>query len=190
MATKTINESYEEVPIDYLKPHPRNVNQGDFGAILESVKANGFFGALVVQRSTNHILAGNHRYHVARSEGFETLPVIYVDVDDTEALRILLADNRTARLGQDDSAQLAALLAELSDEPGGLIGTGFDGDDLDRLIGDLADRPIGLDSTKDAERSTRTRDTGANPDGSRYAICPECNHEFEIKPARHARKTQ
>jgi hypothetical protein len=33
------------VPVDSLETHPRNVNQGDIGAIYESIGANGFYGA-------------------------------------------------------------------------------------------------------------------------------------------------
>jgi len=59
-------------------------------------------------------------------------------VDDEAALRILLADNRTARLGSDNEAALAELLTELAGTERGLAGTGFDGDDLDTLLNDLA----------------------------------------------------
>jgi len=138
---RTINDGAEDVPLNLLKQHPRNVNQGDFGAIAESVEANGFFGRLVVNRRTKHILAGNHRYLVAKQQGFETVPVEWVDVDPDAELRILLADNRTARLGSDNEAGLAELLAELAATDKGLVGTGFDGDDLDRLINNLAAGP-------------------------------------------------
>lgn len=138
---KTINAGAEDVAVSRLKPHPRNANQGDFGAIQQSIERNGFFGRIVANRRTGHILVGNHRWQVARQMGFETVPVEWVDVDAEAELRILLADNRTARLGIDDEAKLAELLAELVNTPLGLEGTGFDGDDLDRLIADLADSP-------------------------------------------------
>ena len=133
-----INQGYELVPLDAIKPHPRNANQGDFGAIDESVDLNGFYGAIVVNKRTGHILAGNHRWMVAREKGMPTIPVTWVDVDDLEELRIMIVDNRTTRLGQDDETKLAAILAELAATPLGLQGTGFDGDDLDDIIGRLA----------------------------------------------------
>ncbi len=129
---------FEMVPISRLIVHERNVNHGDFGAIHESIAANGFFGALVVQRGTRKILAGNHRYAAAKELGYSELPVTWVDVDDEAALRILLADNRTARLGNDDPDALAELLSELAATDKGLAGTGFDGGALDQLIADLA----------------------------------------------------
>jgi ParB-like chromosome segregation protein Spo0J len=111
-----INESYELVATDRLQPHPRNVNRGDLVAIGGSIAENGFYGAVVAQKSTGHILAGNHRYDAAKAAGIAEVPVTWVDVDDDRALRILLADNRTTRLGHDDQEALAALLAG---DPGG-----------------------------------------------------------------------
>jgi hypothetical protein len=60
-----ISQEYAIVPVDSLETHPRNVNQGDIGAIYESIGANGFYGAIVAQKSTGRILAGNHRYQAA-----------------------------------------------------------------------------------------------------------------------------
>lgn len=135
---KIINQSIETTPISALSLHPRNANQGDAGAIYESIEANGFYGTIVAQRSTGHVLAGNHRLQAAQMAGIDEVPVCWVDVDNERALRLLLADNRTTRLGHDDESALSELLAELSNSESGLAGTGFDGDDLDQLINDLA----------------------------------------------------
>ena len=131
-------DDFEMVAIERLIPAPFNPNAGDFGAIHESIEANGFFGALVVSRRTRHVLAGNHRLAVALKMGYESLPVTWVDVDLDGEKRILLADNRTSRLGNDNPNALAELLAELAGTDKGLSGTGFDGDDLDQIINDLS----------------------------------------------------
>lgn len=64
------------------------------------------------------------------------MPVIWVDVDDETAVRVLLADNRTNDVASYDNAVLAEILTELANGPG-LEGTGYDGDDLDQLLNDL-----------------------------------------------------
>lgn len=126
-----------ELPVDGLNVHPRNPNQGDLGAIMESVATNGFWGTVVVQKSTMRVLAGNHRMLAARELGIDRLPCMVVDVDDEQALRILVADNRTTRLGLDDQNLLAEILVELAmSEPTNLAGTGYDVDDLNALIAD------------------------------------------------------
>lgn len=106
------------------------------GAIYQSIEANGFYGAIVAQRSTGYILAGNHRYKAAVEAGAKSVPVIWVDVDDETAVRVLLADNRTNDVASYDNAVLAEILTELANGPG-LEGTGYDGDDLDQLLNDL-----------------------------------------------------
>jgi hypothetical protein len=54
---------------------------------------------------------------------------------------LLLADNRTTRLGTDDPAALAELLQEILAETGTLSGTGFDPDALDEILADLDGKP-------------------------------------------------
>jgi hypothetical protein len=128
----------EEVALDSLTPHPRNVRQGDVGAIMESLKAHGQYKQLLVQRpkknSPAFILAGNHTWRAMKELGWQTCKVSFRDVDDDEALRILLVDNKTNDLATYNDAGLALLLEELANTKGSLQGTGFDGDDLDDLL--------------------------------------------------------
>ncbi len=143
-----INGEYEYVAVDRLRFHPRNIRQADVGAIYESIRENGFFGACVVQRSTNHVLVGNHRLQASKEHGIPAVPVVWVDCDDDRALRIMLADNAVGDAATNNEAALAELLAELAGTEAGLAGTGFSPDDLDSLIQNLAD-PLNL-GAKDA----------------------------------------
>lgn len=131
---QTYDPSY---PVDSLTPHPRNPNKGNRQAIGESIETNGWYGACIVQQSSGHIIAGEHRWLEAREAGAETLPVLVLDVTDDEAVRIMLVDNRTARLGTDDPEELSRLLAELNADAG-LLGTAYTPDDLDDLLYELA----------------------------------------------------
>lgn len=134
---KTTTQEYRTARVDELTPHPENPRQGDVGAIHTSIETNGFYGALIVQKSTGHILAGNHRLVAAVAAGAVTVPILEIDVDDVTAKRILLADNRTNDLATYDNEALAQLLTALAMEDE-LLGTGYDGDDLDLLLSDLA----------------------------------------------------
>lgn len=125
------------VPIDDLKPHPKNVRQGDIGAISESLKSHGQYRAIVAQRNTQHILAGNHTWKAAKALGWKEIAVHYLDCDDDTALRILVADNRANDLATYDDTALAELLKEIDATELGLDGTLFDGDALDQLVFDL-----------------------------------------------------
>lgn len=125
---------FERVPVDRLTVHPDNPRRGNLAAIKESIEANGFVGALVAQRSTGLVLAGNHRLIAARELGIGEVPVAWVDADDDRARRILLADNRTADQATWDEAALAKLLDELVPTEESLVGTGFREEDLADLL--------------------------------------------------------
>jgi DNA modification methylase len=49
-----------------------------------------------------------------------------------------VVDNRTTRIGQDDTTKITDILAELANTPIGLDGTGYGAADLDALIDELA----------------------------------------------------
>ena len=65
----------------------------------------------------------------------QDVPVYWVDVDDAEAKRILLADNRVSDLATWDDTILVSLLESLANDDA-LLGSGYDGDDLDALLYD------------------------------------------------------
>ena len=124
------------INIDELHTHPSNVRQGDIGAISESLEAHGQYRSIVYQQSTKRILAGNHTYKAAKALGWTHIAATPVICDDEQALRILLADNKANDLATYDEPELIELLKQLADTSDGLLGTLFDGDELDSLIED------------------------------------------------------
>lgn len=131
------------VPIDDVTQHPQNPNNGDVEAIAESIEVNGYIAPLIVQKSSGHIIAGNHRWEALKGLGATEAPVIYVEIGDTAAIRYLLADNRTAALARPDNAALLRLLDGLA-EHDTLHGTGFN--DFDhQAIKALADMALDYD---------------------------------------------
>ncbi len=121
-----IDQEYEIVEIggdfDVIREHPQNPNVGDDEVVDESIGVNGWYGVVTVQKSTGYILAGNTRYRVAMARGMKALPVTWKDVSDEEALRIMLADNQTARRANPDEEKISAILQGLPD----LAGTGYE----------------------------------------------------------------
>jgi len=120
-------------PLKDFKTHPKNVRQGDVGAITQSLEAHGQYRPIVVQRSTGHILAGNHTFLAAKALKWEKIAATFVDCDDEQAIKILLVDNRANDLAMYDDRALADVLKELS-SGAGLDGSLFTGDDLDDLL--------------------------------------------------------
>lgn len=125
----------EYQPVAELRTYHRNPRQGDTAAIQCSLRVNGQYRPIVVNRGTHtgrqaEVLAGNHTLMAAREEGWGEVAVVWVDVDEDQCARIVAADNRTADLGSYDDRLLAELLGGLDD----LDGTGYDPGDLDALI--------------------------------------------------------
>ena len=155
-----------------LVDHPRNPRRGDDLAVGASVEANGFYGAIVAQRSTGYILAGHTRRRAPPPRtGQTTGPVLWLDVDDATANRILVADNRTAELAHWDDSALLALLNEMTNSELGLAGLGFTGDDLTSLVArtgqDLDDYPP-IDEGEDGDEEVNRKPVE----------CPQCHHLF------------
>lgn len=142
MAT-VLDQSYEQVSLDKVHPHPDNPRKGDVDALEQSIEVNGFYGALVVQRSTGNILVGNHRYMAAKKAGIEQLPALVIDVDDEAAARILLVDNRATELATWDEEALHAMLTDLAMTDQELAGTLYSNEDLEDLLMDSSDQPRG-----------------------------------------------
>lgn len=124
-----------------------NPRTGNTKAIRESIEENGVYKPLVVNKGThtgrpNEVLAGNHTLKAVQAiaadnpddEQWQKADVWLVDVDDTTATKIVLADNRTADLGDYDNELLQELLESVDDN---LDGTGYNYDDLDAIRDEL-----------------------------------------------------
>lgn len=122
------------VDINSVFPYPMNARQGDIGLIAESLSENGQFRPIVVNKRDNSILVGNHTWKAAKSLGWKEIAVTFVDVDEEEAAKIVLVDNRTADLGSYDHIELVDLLRDVPSHEG----TGYTADDLDDLMHDIA----------------------------------------------------
>lgn len=128
------NIRYERVKIGDLTAYPGNARTHNLDVIKESLQTHGQYRPLVVQESTGYVLAGNGTREAAASLGWEHIDIGVVDVDDDQARRIVLVDNRSNDLAGYDDQALADLLTEVEGE---LTGTGFTDDDLNSLLATL-----------------------------------------------------
>lgn len=128
------------VPLDSVKQHPDNPNNGDLEEIIKSIKVNGFLEIPVVDKATGYIIAGNHRWQALHALGASKIPVVYADMlNDGGDLRYMLASNEIGKLARMDKNLQAEILQKLSEQTElGLVGTGFDDDRYRDLMADLA----------------------------------------------------
>jgi hypothetical protein len=153
------------VPIGSVTPYPGNPREGDIGAISVSLEAFGQLKPIVVQSSTGHIIAGNHLWKAAVALGWDQIAAVMVEIDDKDATRYLIADNRTQELGTYDQEALSGLLVELARQDA-LFATGYDNEDLEALLEDLAK----------AQTGGRGRTKGAG-----CVLCKEPGERFTLK---------
>lgn len=161
-----------------LALHHRNPRVGDVPAIAASLRANGQYKPIVVNRGSHtgrplEVLAGNHTLLAIRDlaeeypsdERWQSVDCWVIDVDDDRATRIVAADNRTSELGTFDDRLLAELLADLDD----LEGTGYDPYDLDNLADRLAGGDYEGDLGGDSDDEDPEDDTDDEPGGRVHA---------------------
>lgn len=134
--TPTIVAYEPAFPLDELAPFHKNPRRGDVDLIAQSLEANGQYRPLVVNKGTktkrpNEILAGNHTYAALRQLGRTTGAVSFVDVDDQQAARIVVVDNRASDKAKNDDDVLKDLLADLDD----LAGSGYTDEEFAKLVG-------------------------------------------------------
>ena len=143
-----LDKSIHRVKLGEIQQHPRNARRGNVDLIAASLSQHGQYRPIVVQKSTGHILVGNHTWLAAQQLDWDDINLVYADVDDDEALRILVIDNRTSDLAVYDDPILLEVLTELSANDKALVGTGYDGDDLKELLASL-DAPKKLENPDD-----------------------------------------
>jgi hypothetical protein len=129
--------------IGSLNGWPGNARTHDLPAIRESLRVHGQYRAIVVQKSTRQIVAGNGTWEAAKAEGWTHIATLISDLTDEQARRIVLVDNRTNDLAGYDTGALIELLNSLPT----LEGTGFSTDQLNDLLKSVADPTPQADET-------------------------------------------
>jgi ParB family transcriptional regulator, chromosome partitioning protein len=87
------------IPIEQLQPNadqPRK-DRGEMKGLVDSVREKGVLEPLLVRHIPDSqkymIIAGERRYHAARSAGLREIPCIEKDADEAEILELALIEN-------------------------------------------------------------------------------------------------
>lgn len=153
-------------PVHAVKPHPDNPNSGDIDEIVSSILINGVYRPVYASKRTTHILLGHHLYAALIELGAQQIPVEWIDAPTDEAeLRILMADNRIARLAKLDPGLEREGLLRLKETEFGLRGSGYDDRYLEKLNSAI-DTPLNLG------------EQAASEDLQHDIECPACGHWF------------
>lgn len=179
-ATASIG-ALETVPTKDLNVYYKNARRGDVDLIMESMKHNGVYKPLVVNRGTktgrpNEVLCGNHSLMAIRrladenpqDERWQTVDVYVIDVDEDQAKRTVLVDNASNDKSTYDVEDLVNLLTELPT----LEATGFTRDEVDQL----------LESLDDIDADIPERPAEPTPEGFNLLVeCENAEEQARIK---------
>jgi ParB family transcriptional regulator, chromosome partitioning protein len=91
-----------KVPIEFLKPNPRNPRRAfadaELGELAASVKQHGVIQPIVVRpvkgvADRYEIIAGERRWRASQLAGLHEVPIVPVEVSDGDALEIMIIEN-------------------------------------------------------------------------------------------------
>ena len=125
-----------QVPIEFLRPNPRNPRktfvEDDLDDLTASIRERGIIQPIVVRTlpalaDVYEIIAGERRWRAAQRAGLHEVPVVVVEADDRTALEIAIIENvQRADLNPlEEAAGYEQLIAEF----------GYSQNDLGQVIG-------------------------------------------------------
>lgn len=126
----------ELVPIERVIPYARNPRRNEHAVakVAGSIKEFGFRQPIVVDKDMV-IIVGHTRLLAAQQLGFKEVPIhIAEGLSEVKVKAYRIADNRTHEEAEWDEELLALELGDLKDLDFDLDLTGFDPDELDKLL--------------------------------------------------------
>lgn len=128
----------DRLDIQYLDPtnltpdagNPRRISKRAADKLRAGLEHFGLVEPLVLNERTGTLISGHQRREQALELGLEEVPVVVVDLDETEAKALGLLLNNAKAQGQWDTELLAARLEDLASVDA-LELTAFDVEDLE-----------------------------------------------------------
>ena len=94
--------SQRRVPIEFLKPNPRNPRQtfpdAELDELAASIRERGIIQPILVRAARGtadqyEIIAGERRWRAAQRAGLHDVPIVLLEVSDREALELAIIEN-------------------------------------------------------------------------------------------------
>ena len=132
---------FNYLPIDSLKPNPRNARihpKKQLREIAGSIKTNGFLNPILIDE-TGMILCGHGRWEAAKLAGLKTVPVLRVEhLSDAQKRAYVIFDNKIAEKAGWDREVLSVVFTTGDID---ITATAFEIGEVDMIIADRAKEP-------------------------------------------------
>jgi site-specific DNA-methyltransferase (adenine-specific) len=124
------------VDVKALTPWAKNPRKNDpaVKAVADSIKRFGFGAPLLARQANGEIIAGHTRLKAAIKLGLTEVPVRYLDLTESEAHALALADNKVGELAEWDDAVLAEVLKGMAEAGDNIEGLGWSSNDIQKMI--------------------------------------------------------
>ena len=170
-----VGNNLEYIALETLIPYARNSrthSDAQVAQIAASIREFGFTNPILID-AEGGIIAGHGRTMAARKLGLEEVPCIRLrNLTDAQKKAYIIADNKLALNAGWDDEMLKVELTELKDLDFDLGLTGFDMDELGRLMSDVNFEP----ATEDDQGKLDELDP-------KWICCPKCGSEFDARQA-------
>lgn len=174
-----------EVALAAIKPYWRNPRDNDQGveAVKKSINDYGFNSPIVVDTEMV-IINGHTRYKALQQLGYETVPVIIVDLPAQQVKQYRIADNKTSELSEWDYPKLILELKEIADLPA--MQGYFPELDLQSVVNTLPKSvahdvsPADMVKVSDMMGKGYTTRNEEERKGYIPLICPDCGYEYSL----------
>lgn len=129
----------------------RHHGDDQIAALGDSLDEFGQYKPIVVS-SDRVVLAGEGVWLTHQAKGLQDIACVVMPFghEDPRAEKLLVVDNETSRLAQDDDKVLATLLASIQQsDAAGLAGTGYTDGELDGFLGSLTEHEFAVGDPAD-----------------------------------------
>ena len=101
-ATNERARGQRRVPIEFLKPNPKNPRHNfsatDLDELTASIRERGIIQPVIVRalkgaKDSYEIVAGERRWRAAQRAGLHDIPIVAIEVSDNEALELAIIEN-------------------------------------------------------------------------------------------------
>ena len=156
--------------------NPRKIDEKTMAKLKRSLKEFGYVEPVVVNKRNMHVVGGNQRVKALKELGIAEVEAVIVNLDDKEEKALNLALNKIT--GEWDYEKLTTLFKEMDEGNFDITATGFDSDEIDRLLSEISGEKKEQE-IEDVEKRAKAGDIWQL--GEHRVICADCTDKEALK---------